>query len=438
MIHAAHPGSGAARRSALEFLLLVCRRDSSVASLHTGLQRLREQGGSGALLTVTGHHGLLGLVLTRLQREGVLGAIPDSQTRLWEASLRTLRLQAAVWDLERDRILELLRRCGLGAVVLKGAALRLTTYRESVERQFGDLDLLLHPEEVNPAQEALLAAGYRPPNAAKQEAYLRHHFHLPLQSAAGFVVELHWALIQPDSPFQLDSDGFLRRARLHPRTAGPPTRVPAVEDMVLHLASQNLEDSFSRLRRLVDLDRVVAAEGGLDWRALMDEGYAGNLGNVLAHSLTLARRLLGTEVPRQIERRISLPPVTRVHIALLRPVPSVLDPAEPRRAAADGLLYLWLLSGGRARLAHLGRVLREGGDPMSWMWLGRAAPDEGRPPWRSRFARILRLAAYQLALYLAAPLGGLAELLRKGSGGRAAELPRAGEGRTKLNSQGSE
>ena len=399
----ADPGArrGAARALAREVLLLACRRDAPDDSLRQAMERLRDCGGDAELSGLATRVKVLGLVLNRLHRAGALNA-GDGVTGSFLGTLRLLRIQASIWDLERDRVIALLTRADVTPLLLKGAALRLTTYREAVERSHGDLDLLVSRRELDRGRDVLLSAGYAPPAVEMEEAYAEHHFHIPLVGKGGFHIDLHWRLSRPEAHFRLDSDGFLRRSVLHVRPTGPAVRVPALQDLALHLASQNLEDSFSTLRRLVDLDRIVASPG-LDWDVLLEEAERSNLDNVLAHSLTLARRLLGSEFPEQLRRRLRLPPLTRAHIALLRPVHSLLDRSRPRPAVALRLLHLWLLSNGRARVAHFIRMLRGIEDPMEWIWHQGENGYVAHKSRRSHLVGLFKLVVYQAGLYLAAP-----------------------------------
>ena len=118
-----------------------------------------------------------------------------------------------MWDLERESVAWRLARAGIPAVLLKGAALRLSTYRDSAERAFGDLDVLVPRESIPAAVSALEAAGYERESERRVTLYLEHHHHLILTKPEGLVVEVPWALDAPASPFRLDPAAFIRAAR---------------------------------------------------------------------------------------------------------------------------------------------------------------------------------------------------------------------------------
>ncbi len=340
-------------------------------------------------------------MLARLEREDLLGSIGGAEA---VTRLRTLRLKAAVLDLECERLLALLARAGVEVMLLKGAALRRTVYRESAERPMGDLDLLVAPGGMDAALEVLSAAGYELPPERLTRAYQEHHFHAVLKHPGGFLVELHWALSRRESPFQLDAVRFRQRAVDCPLSRGSVSRIPCPEDLLLHMASQNLEDDFSRLRRFVDLDRLIARYPALDWDQVVGQARSGGLVHVLSYSLGLTHRLLDTPIPPAVRGRIQPPLPTRVHLALLGRERAMRRVGEPQRAPAIQLLCLWLIDGTRARLTALRAILRGATDPMEWIWLGHPEPPERGSSWLAGPLTLLKLAAYQVWRYLAGPL----------------------------------
>jgi len=305
-----------------------------------------------------------------------------------------LRRQAALWDLERDRLLSRLSGEGLRPVVLKGGALRETVYEHSAERSMGDLDLLLPPGELEPAKSVLERLGYRSPGTDEAvEAYRLHHFHFPLAHPNGFVVEIHWALSRPGVGFHLDERAFLGRALDLPRAGGGALRVPSAEDMILHLASQNQEDAFGRLRRLVDLDRVVASTPDLDWAYLREASQRGGVQTLLGLSLRLCQLLLGTRLPDGFVESLGLPRLCRLNLMMLRPVEWMLSEPARRRAVAADLLLFWTTVGWRDRLRHCLVTAWPQADPFSWMWRGEGQ-DREHP---DSIWRIVKRAALQIA-----------------------------------------
>jgi len=93
------------------------------------------------------------------------------------------------------KLLALFAAHHIPAFPYKGSALVVSIYGDLRLRMFGDLDIVVHPQDVMAAQNVLLSQGYRllhsPQHTAAQR---RFHFHLNFKRKDGKVpVELHWA-----------------------------------------------------------------------------------------------------------------------------------------------------------------------------------------------------------------------------------------------------
>ncbi len=386
-------------REAFELTLALSRRDAG--ALDPALTRpLARAADRGAFHAYAMRQGVLGLVLSAF-RTRAAGEFDSTTAQAITAPLRTLAQQARLWDMERDRVLALLAREGLAPILLKGAALRLTTYRNAVERPVGDLDLLVAGDEMERVVERLVGAGYRMPESeAVIEGFREHHFHLPMHHPNGFEAELHWALTPAVSPHRLDEHEFIARA-VTIESGGIPARVPCVEHMILHLSSQNTEDHFSKLRRLVDLDRLIAAHS-VHWDAVVREAIRGGLAAPVALSLQLAHHLLGTPIPGDLTQRLGVGRAARASLALLEPVSGIAQGSGPRRGVGKFLQEVWLASGA-ARTQHLRRLMAGEEEPLDWLWQGGDDPG-GRPRRRqSPVTLLMSLALYQCWIGLCAP-----------------------------------
>ena len=381
-------------------LVELSRRDEVRGGLADARALLEDPTSRGRLLHRAREHAVEGLVLSVLLRSPLARELSDATSRELLGSWNHLRRQAAVWDLERDRLLSRLSCAGLSPVLLKGAALRETLYAEPAERWLCDLDLLLPAGELDAARVALIEVGYSDIGGAElHEAYRRHHFHDRLEHPNGFVVELHWALSRPGAEPRLDERAFLTRATERLRPGGQALRVPSTEDMILHLASQNAEDTFGRLSRLVDLDRLVSAAPALDWAYLRETARTSGAKNFLALALRLAERLLETPIPPGFIESLADSPLTRLSLALLDPVPWALRSREHERNLTATALKFWVTAGWPRRLRRL--TARPQLDPLAWVWLGHGGADGSGEGGRmaSPFTPLLKLFGYQLWVY---------------------------------------
>ncbi len=381
-------------------LVFLCRRDAAAELLPEQASRITNPSLRIPVLGAAANHDVLGLVLSTLARAPALRQLPDEQVREILRPLKLLTHQSHLWDMERERLARVLAMNHLDPVWLKGGALRGAVYGRPVERRVGDFDLLVSPEHFERTVTGLETAGYQSGWSDEQTAAFReHHFHLRLTHKAGFITEIHWALTRPSAPYRLDPQEFLRRSRVREVSSELRIRAPSAEDMLLHCATQSLEDSFSRLRRLVDLDRIIHRGGELDWSYVEHAAISGSLQGTLALSLQLARSILGTHLPPGFLARLDVPRSLRLHTSLMLPVRSHVRQWFPRRAAANWLLSFWLIPSWRTRCDELIGKLTAQDTPLAWIWHGRDSPEDDQDELPSGPLTLAKLILYQLWIY---------------------------------------
>lgn len=375
-----------------ELMLALCRHNPSPSETAGIVESVEREGLGATVLQLADAHRVLGLILHRLSRDDLL-------QRDWAGvgDLRGLYRERSKWamivELECERVLTQLRAAAVTPVLLKGASLRRLVYAAPVERPMVDLDLLVSAEEFETASRILRSAGFELPPPEVQEAYRRYHFHLQARSPGTLVVELHWALSRPNDSVRLDPQGIRARAKPFERAGWTETLLPAPPDLILHAIAQATADSFTSLRHIIDIDRILAACGGqLDWAELRRLAVEAGLPHSLAHGLGLAHELLGTVLPP--EAPIGMPRITRYQLARLRASP-IADPQQ-RRSAALRLIQFWLLPGSGARIREIGRTIRNPNDPMDWVW----ADLTGRPKNpRGGMTVAMKLLTFQLGVW---------------------------------------
>jgi hypothetical protein len=214
----------------------------------------------------------------------------------------------------------------------------------------------------------------------------------------GFIVELHWGLTDPGSSVPLNEQQFIARASTHRRGTSVAVRVPSPEDLLLHTVSQNEDDAFGLLRRIVDIDRIVALSPRLDWPYVARSARDSGLDVVLAVSLRLAQVLLRTDVPAELSRGHGLPILARLHLAMMDPVGWVVSLPSERRAVAGEAMKLWCAQTWSARKGRAAEMLR---GAQTW---GKVA--DGTEPPRgiarvtdSRAVRATKVGTYHLLVY---------------------------------------
>ncbi len=219
--------------------------------------------------------------------------------------LRSIYLQAATRNalLFRDtaRAAAMLARAEIPLMLLKGVHLARFVYPEPALRSMADLDLMVPRDRLIEAENLFLEAGYGPtPRPDPVEFCTRSNHLAKLSAPGGTVVELHWTIERPTSPFAIDLDGLWARAEMVPFEK-QQVRVLSPEDLVLHLVLHtSYHHGFDRsaIKALVDIRQVVDHHRDvLDWDALVGRANAWRAGGVTYVTLRLAASIMDAPVP---------------------------------------------------------------------------------------------------------------------------------------------
>lgn len=243
-------------------------------------------------------HGVAGLVHDRLQ--AVDAAAPQS---VYDALLQVRR--RITWtNMERLRelmtLVEHLQADAIPVMPFKGPVLAGEYYDDLAHRQYGDLDLLVHRDDVLRAKQVLLARGYQPyrdltpdEEAAFIDSQMAYEF---IREEDGAIVEVHWAFIHEIHGFRLDPERVWRAAQtVH--LGGQPVHTLAPRDLIIYLAAHGSKHGWYRLLWTCDLDRVVRAHHDVDWRAIREHARRIGSARALRLGLHVAHRWLGTPIP---------------------------------------------------------------------------------------------------------------------------------------------
>jgi hypothetical protein len=302
-------------------LLLACARTHLEESAAARLNRLL----AGPLdwermLRLARGHGVLPL-LARHLGAAPPGLVPaTTREALAEEFRRGARRSFALTG-ELLRILNRLAVAGLTVVPYKGPALAADAYGDLALRPFADLDIMVREAEVGRARELLAPEGYLPDYslAPRQErACLRTTHALGFHRAAGQVaLEVHWQFLPRHFAFALDPT--VLEGRLVPVSlCGHRVLTYAPEDLLLILCAHGAKHVWEVLRMVCDISQLLQAHADLNWDRVT--GAAGDLGarRILFTGLALAHRLLGSQLPPQVEAQAAADPAVGTLVEAIR------------------------------------------------------------------------------------------------------------------------
>lgn len=204
---------------------------------------------------------------------------------------------------ELCEVLELFERNSIRAVPYKGAALAKSVYGDAAFRQFSDLDIFIHKEDVAKASDLLHLRDYRKEHKltnAREAVFIKIECeHLFIRDREQVYLDLHWGFAPTYFPFKLDSETIWRRLATIPLGKRRALSF-APEDLLLILCINAGKESWKHLGGLCDIAELIRAAPKLDWETIMRQAKEAGARRMLLVSLLLADELLGAEIPEQI------------------------------------------------------------------------------------------------------------------------------------------
>jgi hypothetical protein len=184
-------------------------------------------------------------------------------------------------------------------MLLKGIHLARFVYAEPALRSMADIDLMVPRSRIADAERILVGMGYGPlPRGNVDERCAWSNHLATLEKPGAEILEVHYDIERPTSPFSIDVNAIWRSARAE-TLDGAAVVVPATEHLLLHLCIHvAYHHRFERtaLKGLVDIATVIRDAGPIDWDAMVKTANAANAGPFVYAALRLARDVLGADV----------------------------------------------------------------------------------------------------------------------------------------------
>jgi hypothetical protein len=241
------------------------------------------------------HHRVHPLIVRRLKQD-VRADIPQPILERLEAQCRRNTFRMLQLSGETSRIAGLFRDRDIRVLMLKGPALSLDLYGDLSIRPSGDVDLLVPLSDIGEAERLLVRRGYEKDDYIRSvlgDWRWRHHHYAFVHPETGSKIELHWRM----NPWPAREPAFdaLWERRRTMMIGGKPVDLPGLEDTFLFLAAHGARHGWSRLRWLVDIDRLARLP--LRWDKVLAESQRFECAHICGQALQLAAGLLGTPLP---------------------------------------------------------------------------------------------------------------------------------------------
>ena len=324
------------------------------------------------LLAIADRHSLIPLLYFHLNAVAP-SSVPDRvMCRLQDANRKSTQSSLFLAG-ELIKVLEFLEANGIQAVPFKGPTLALRAYGDVGLRQFSDLDILVHAQDVIRVRRLLVSRGFKPTpqfSAEQEAALLRFDCAHNLDNGAGVVVDVHWKFVERHSSFAINPDPLWDR--LEPITIGDKQLLTlSTEDLLLILCLHGFTHLWERLGWICDVASLVDSRKDLNWPLVLENVDRLGLRRVLLLGLLVAADVLDATIPKEI-RQAATGDATVQRLAGQVQEQLFLEQSTPPGFFGGAILNLRMRE---RRLDRLGSFLRLIFTPRSYDWMFLSLPE---------------------------------------------------------------
>ena len=295
----------------MQILVKSCKTDLSEKDIHFIESKLSTVDLS-LFVSIVKRHGVLPLVyqvMKRLDRESLALYTVPIQNFLDE--MKSINLSIARKNMQMSaeliRIMTLFKENNIEVLAFKGPTLAQMAYGDITLRQFGDLDILIHPDDISRTINLVSREQYIPEVHLKEgtketffECVNVIGFH---KKSTKIRVEIHWELLSKNYAITWEEKS-LWRTRESIRINSKEIPILSVEQQLLYLCVHGAKHLFERLEWICDIDRTVKARADIDWQNLFDEAEKLGVRRMLYLGLALCQNFFGLELPGIIKEKI--------------------------------------------------------------------------------------------------------------------------------------
>lgn len=204
---------------------------------------------------------------------------------------------------EMEQLARIFNNKGIKAIFLKGPILGKEIYGDVSLRTCGDLDLLIPIENLESMHKLMEINGYIKDDYIQtvlEDWKWRHHHVTYYHTDKNIKIEIHWRL----NPGPGKEPGFidLWERKRKSLSSNSPIYFLGREDLFLFLISHGARHGWSRLRWLLDIDRMI--EQGIDWQEIHSIEKKHDNFHVIGQSIILSSQLLKTKITLDMMRFI--------------------------------------------------------------------------------------------------------------------------------------
>lgn len=239
-------------------------------------------------------HAIVPLVSRQLSRASP-GVIPSDTITAFESAVRQGALCSLQLAGELVRVVNEFKRYGIDSIPVKGPTLAAIVYDDLSNRQYDDLDVLVHLEDVDKSREVLAVLGFRRVSRVyndSRDALLPQDVEETFIHADNAItLELHWSLNHRTlANGTLDERWWEDRHQVV--LGGEGIRTLGPERLILYLSMHGAKHSWARIGWLCDLHRCLVTFPNANWEVVRRMANENGASRMIAVGLLLVSDLL--------------------------------------------------------------------------------------------------------------------------------------------------
>lgn len=254
------------------------------------------------LLLLAEEHRVIGQLAACLSNADIMVQTENKQLlleRRRSQNFLTLRLIAELF-----RLLDMLGKEGISALVIKGPVLAVRAYADPSVRAYGDLDLLVRQRDIRRATELMIASGYEEAvSLTAIDAGKIPGQYLFSKRDSKLLVELHNDLTLRYFPSPLPIEDFFAR-QVRQCLDGHEVPAPCVEDELVLVCVHGTKHFWERLSWIADVAGLVLQQTSIDWERAASTARRVKAEHLLHTGLHLAADVLRAELPEAVSSRV--------------------------------------------------------------------------------------------------------------------------------------
>lgn len=245
------------------------------------------------LITIAQYHGVLQLLYTIIHNDQAFQIPSLIKEKIFRSYLlntsRNIRLLHSAASL-----IEIFNSAEIPTIVLKGVYLSENIYEDTGLRVVGDVDLLIKETDIHKIMLILREQEYEVSGYfdRSQDNFDLKHIP-PVRKAKGPSIELHWHIIEGESPFKIDVNS-LWASSIPCVVNNIPSLGLGLEDLILHLCIHlAYQHRFGLgLRSIYDVYEVLRKKANeVNWQNLFSRAKEWHATRCLFLTLDLVRKL---------------------------------------------------------------------------------------------------------------------------------------------------